>query len=151
MSSKNAIFPKNPHDCKCDIDFIQQFNKQIQKCNKWWTFCIACSVLQQKIAPTKATAELQHTALFSKLICLFKSILSQWFNDPFKIKPLASFLTYWLKSDLPPSTGSVTLFLQSLLISLLNILYLKHYLFDKGIYKCKIVIENQFKGRNIVP
>ncbi len=56
---KRAVFSQSQHDYKCDIDFIQQFNKQEVNIRDYVLDTILpvfAPFRQQKIIPNKATA-----------------------------------------------------------------------------------------------
>lgn len=144
--------------------FIQQFNKRkvlilsdvhVKHRNSQY-FSL------QKIAPTKATAEQHHTAVFvnesAALNKLWEPII-QWF-----IHNYSHLLPYWMNeclthndSDLSPRTGGFNLIFKAslcfyhhciFLYWIFLFFYLKHYLFYKSICKCK---KKQILGANIVP
>ena len=94
------MFPEYPHDFKCDIDFIQQFNKQ--KGNIKWctTFKTVLSIGSLLYFAKKAIAELQHTAVICDRICGSERIVR--FNDLF-INTATCFITEWMNDSMTHS------------------------------------------------
>ncbi len=68
------FFSEYLHDCKCDIDFIQQYNKHDFNIVLIFKHIIVwfCSILPMKIAT-------------AKLLCIYEQHISQNWCDSFEI------------------------------------------------------------------